>query len=105
MGWAVVALGVDGWAKDAIPAEVGVQTDRANQGHAIGALVVDLQGVAARVAIDEEAGRQLSQRSLYELHSPPLVFSGVSVAAIAAHGVKDFHRRSFSNIAEFLKRE
>jgi ribonuclease HII len=24
-------------------------------------------------------------------------------AAIAEHGVKDFHRRSFSNIAEFLK--
>ncbi|CAB4535279.1 unannotated protein [freshwater metagenome] len=69
------------------------------------AMCISAASILAKVYRDRKMIELDAQYPEYGLAQHKGYISAGHTAAIAAHGVKDFHRRSFSNIAEFLKRE
>ena len=67
------------------------------------AMCISAASILAKVYRDRKMIELDAQYPEYGLAQHKGYISAGHTAAIAAHGVKDFHRRSFSNIAEFLK--
>lgn len=67
------------------------------------ALCISAASILAKVYRDRKMIELDALFPEYGLAKHKGYISAGHTAAIAAHGVKDFHRRSFSNIAEFLK--
>jgi ribonuclease HII len=67
------------------------------------AMCISAASILAKVYRDWKMIELDTQFPEYGLAKHKGYISAGHTAAIAAHGVKDFHRRSFSNIAEFLK--
>jgi ribonuclease HII len=67
------------------------------------AMCISAASILAKVYRDRKMIELDAQFPEYGLAKHKGYISAGHTAAIAAHGVKDFHRRSFSNIAEFLK--
>jgi len=67
------------------------------------AMCISAASILAKVYRDRKMIELDTQFPEYGLAKHKGYISAGHTAAIAAHGVKDFHRRSFSNIAEFLK--
>jgi len=67
------------------------------------AMCISAASILAKVYRDRKMIELDAQFPEYGLAKHKGYISAGHTAAIAEHGVKDFHRRSFSNIAEFLK--
>ncbi len=67
------------------------------------ALCISAASILAKVYRDRKMIELDAQYPEYGLAKHKGYISAGHTAAIAEHGVKDFHRRSFSNIAEFIK--
>ena len=67
------------------------------------AMCISAASILAKVYRDRKMIELDAQYPEYGLAQHKGYISAGHTAAIAAHGVKEFHRRSFSNIAEFLK--
>jgi len=67
------------------------------------ALCISAASILAKVYRDRKMIELDAQYPEYGLAKHKGYISAGHSAAIAEHGVKDFHRRSFSNIAEFIK--
>jgi ribonuclease HII len=67
------------------------------------AMCISAASILAKVYRDRKMIELDAQYPEYGLAQHKGYISAGHTAAIVAHGVKDFHRRSFSNIAEFLK--